>query len=201
MRQGSVVYYLHGDHLGSTSLTTDQSGALVSQARYLPYGEERWTNGASPTDFAFTSQRPIPSPNFLWYKRRFTKYLLVILLQLHIILGFVLPMLPEVGLLLKLAHLAKPSKVNFLIKLVNFHQIFNDFMFSTKYCWRRYCFSIVIYLVYSCKYHISTGQLSRFCILEGWSDFVLYISWIICILNLSFKEKISGLPRLSQSES
>ncbi|MBE7470392.1 MAG: hypothetical protein HS114_14770 [Anaerolineales bacterium] len=43
--------------LGSTSLTTNQSGALVSQARYLPYGEERWTNGASPTDFAFTSQK------------------------------------------------------------------------------------------------------------------------------------------------
>jgi RHS repeat-associated protein len=52
-----VVYYLHGDHLGSTSLTTDQSGAIVSQARYLPYGQERWTDKASPTDFGFTSQR------------------------------------------------------------------------------------------------------------------------------------------------
>ncbi|MBI1879533.1 MAG: hypothetical protein HYR94_15160, partial [Chloroflexi bacterium] len=56
MRQGSVVYYLHGDHLGSTSLTTDQSGALVSQARYLPYGETRW-GSSGPTDFGFTSQR------------------------------------------------------------------------------------------------------------------------------------------------
>lgn len=26
MRQGDEVYFLHGDHLGSTSLTTDQAG-------------------------------------------------------------------------------------------------------------------------------------------------------------------------------
>ncbi|MEM7345826.1 MAG: hypothetical protein AAF485_16410 [Chloroflexota bacterium] len=57
MRQGGEVYYLGGDHLGSTSLTTDSSGGLVSQVRYLPYGQERWTGGTSPTDFGFTSQR------------------------------------------------------------------------------------------------------------------------------------------------
>jgi RHS repeat-associated protein len=57
MRRGSVVYYLHGDHLGSTSLTTNASGAIVSQARYLPYGQSRWESGGSPTDFTFTSQR------------------------------------------------------------------------------------------------------------------------------------------------
>ncbi|MEW5960980.1 MAG: RHS repeat-associated core domain-containing protein, partial [Chloroflexota bacterium] len=52
-----VVYYLHGDHLGSVSLTTDTEGAVVSEGRYLPYGEERWVEGATPTDFGFTSQR------------------------------------------------------------------------------------------------------------------------------------------------
>lgn len=56
MRQGNQVYYVHGDHLGSTSLTTNQSGALVSQGRYLPYGETRW-GSSGPTDFGFTSQR------------------------------------------------------------------------------------------------------------------------------------------------
>jgi RHS repeat-associated protein len=49
--------YLHSDHLGSTSLTTDQSGAPVAETRYLPYGEERWTNEAQPTDFTFTGER------------------------------------------------------------------------------------------------------------------------------------------------
>ncbi|MEW5959069.1 MAG: RHS repeat-associated core domain-containing protein [Chloroflexota bacterium] len=58
MRQGDVVYYLHGDHLGSTSLTTDQAGEIVAETRYLPYGEERWTGDTSqPTDFTFTGQR------------------------------------------------------------------------------------------------------------------------------------------------
>ncbi|MBN1993694.1 MAG: hypothetical protein JW953_13415, partial [Anaerolineae bacterium] len=57
LRQGDVVYYLSGDHLGSTSLTTDDTGAVVSEGRYLPYGQERWTDGAAVTDFGFTSQR------------------------------------------------------------------------------------------------------------------------------------------------
>jgi RHS repeat-associated protein len=57
-RRGDEVYFIHGDHLGSTSLTTDNSGAVVAQTRYLPYGEERWTAGdAQPTDFTFTGQR------------------------------------------------------------------------------------------------------------------------------------------------
>jgi RHS repeat-associated protein len=57
MRQGDVVYYLHSDHLGSTSLTTDQTGALVAQTRYRPYGEERWTAGGAVSDYTFTGQR------------------------------------------------------------------------------------------------------------------------------------------------
>ena len=46
-----VLTYLHGDHLGSTSLATDASGNVVSQQRYKPYGELRWASGAGmPTD-------------------------------------------------------------------------------------------------------------------------------------------------------
>ena len=45
MRAGGVLYYLHDDHLGSTSLTTDASGAVVAAQRYLvgapPCGEVR----------------------------------------------------------------------------------------------------------------------------------------------------------------
>ena len=57
MRKGSALYYLHGDHLGSISLTTDASGGIVAQSRYLPYGQERWTSGPAQTDFTFTGGR------------------------------------------------------------------------------------------------------------------------------------------------
>ena len=51
----------HGDHLGSVSLTNNAAGQLVSEQRYKPYGEVRWSSGAGmPTDFTFTSQRAGP---------------------------------------------------------------------------------------------------------------------------------------------
>jgi len=76
MRQGDVVYYLHGDHLGSTSLTTDDTGAIVSEVRYLPYGQERWSNGSSVTDFGFTSQRAEKSFGLMDYNARYYSPLL-----------------------------------------------------------------------------------------------------------------------------
>jgi RHS repeat-associated protein len=57
MRQGATVYWLHGDHLGSASLTTSGSGQIVSQQRYKPYGQTRWISGTIPTDWRFTDQR------------------------------------------------------------------------------------------------------------------------------------------------
>ncbi len=36
-----VLTYLHGDHLGSVSLTTNVAGQNVSEQRYKPYGEVR----------------------------------------------------------------------------------------------------------------------------------------------------------------
>ncbi len=57
MRQGSGVYFLHGDHLGSTSLTTDVAGNKVGELRYTAYGETRYVWGATPTDRRYTGQR------------------------------------------------------------------------------------------------------------------------------------------------
>jgi RHS repeat-associated protein len=59
MRQGGVVSYLHADHLGSASLTTDANGAPTSQLRYLPYGAPRpgYPTGNVQTDYRFTGQR------------------------------------------------------------------------------------------------------------------------------------------------
>jgi len=51
----SELTYLHGDHLGSASLATDDAGAQVSALRYYPYGETR--SGAMPTNYQFTGQR------------------------------------------------------------------------------------------------------------------------------------------------
>ena len=65
------VYYLHGDNLGSTSLTTDDAGEVVSEVRYHPYGLERWTAGETPTDFGFTSQRAEKSFGLMDYNARY----------------------------------------------------------------------------------------------------------------------------------
>jgi RHS repeat-associated protein len=72
MRKGYAVFYLHGDHLGSTSLTTNINGGIVAQSRYLPYGQERWTSGPAQTGFTFTGQRADLSTHLIemgarWY--------------------------------------------------------------------------------------------------------------------------------------
>ncbi len=56
-RQGSTVYYFTGDHLGSTSLTTNVSGGEVGRQKYYPFGTARFTSGALATDYRFTGQR------------------------------------------------------------------------------------------------------------------------------------------------
>jgi RHS repeat-associated protein len=71
MRQGDVVYFIHADHLGSTSLTTDITGTVVAETRYLPYGEERWITGTLVTDFTFTGQRAERGFGLLDYNARY----------------------------------------------------------------------------------------------------------------------------------
>ena len=71
MRRGDALYYLSGDHLGSTSLTTDENGDIVSEVRYLLYGEERWTSGPTPTDFTFTGQRNEAGFGLMDYNARY----------------------------------------------------------------------------------------------------------------------------------
>jgi RHS repeat-associated protein len=69
--QPSTLFYLSGDHLGSVSLTTDQNGGVVSESRYLPFGELRWESGAAQTDFGFTGQRAERSLGLMDYNARF----------------------------------------------------------------------------------------------------------------------------------
>ncbi len=51
----STLTYLHADHLGSASLSTNATGGKVSEMRYYPYGEMR--SGAMATDRQYTGQR------------------------------------------------------------------------------------------------------------------------------------------------
>jgi len=59
MRVGGALYFLHSDHLGSATLTTDGGGNWVGEARYTPYGEIRrdYPRGVIPTDRLYTGQR------------------------------------------------------------------------------------------------------------------------------------------------
>ena len=57
LRVNGVVRWLATDHLGSTALTADgTSGARLSEIRYKPWGESRYTFGATPTQRRFTGQ-------------------------------------------------------------------------------------------------------------------------------------------------
>jgi RHS repeat-associated protein len=60
MNDGSGLKYLLTDHLGSVVAVTDSSGTLISQQRYLPFGQVRSVTSPSPigtTDFGYTGQR------------------------------------------------------------------------------------------------------------------------------------------------
>lgn len=47
-----TVYFLLGDHLGSTSVAVyAATGVVASQVRYTAYGEERYTRDSTPTDY------------------------------------------------------------------------------------------------------------------------------------------------------
>jgi RHS repeat-associated protein len=53
----SVLYFLHADHLGSASLTTDASGNPVARQLYDAWGNVRYVTGTLPTDIGYTGQR------------------------------------------------------------------------------------------------------------------------------------------------
>ena len=54
MNADGTVYYLLSDQLGSTSITTNAAGGLVSELRYTAWGEIRYTSGTTPTDYTYT---------------------------------------------------------------------------------------------------------------------------------------------------
>ncbi len=71
MRQGSTFSYLLTDHLGSTSVTVDSSGAEIAELRYKPWGETRYESGSTPTDRRFTGQTLDRSTGLYFYGARY----------------------------------------------------------------------------------------------------------------------------------
>jgi hypothetical protein len=72
MNDGSGMKYLLTEHLGSVVATTDSNGSLMSQQRYMPFGQERNVQSpyASPTDFGYTGQRSLANMGLSDYKAR-----------------------------------------------------------------------------------------------------------------------------------
>jgi RHS repeat-associated protein len=71
-----TLYYLHSDHLGSTSVTTCGSGAcgtagsVVARQWYYPYGAVRGSVGTLPTQRTFTGQYSDP-PGLMYFNARY----------------------------------------------------------------------------------------------------------------------------------
>jgi len=66
-----TLSYLLGDHLGSSSVTTNASGVKTASALYREasrrdkaFGETRYSSGALGTDYKFTRQGGCPSREF-----------------------------------------------------------------------------------------------------------------------------------------
>jgi len=56
MRTNATLNFILGDHLGSTSLVTDSSGAVISQQYYKAWGETRYSSGTEQTKYQYTGQ-------------------------------------------------------------------------------------------------------------------------------------------------
>jgi RHS repeat-associated protein len=72
MRTSSTLTYLLTDHLNSTSITTNSTGGLVSELRYKPWGETRYTSGTTSTKYQYTGQFSYESDfGLMFYNARF----------------------------------------------------------------------------------------------------------------------------------
>ncbi len=56
MVAGSSVSYFHKDHLGSSTVMTDATGAAVETTDYMPFGSQRDHTGTDVSDYKFTDQ-------------------------------------------------------------------------------------------------------------------------------------------------
>ncbi|MBI4356238.1 MAG: hypothetical protein HY597_07340 [Candidatus Omnitrophica bacterium] len=67
----SRIRYFHPDHLGSTTLVTDEQGQVVQEVSYKPYGEVYAQAGAVNLPHKFTGQRHDVSTGLYYYNARY----------------------------------------------------------------------------------------------------------------------------------
>ena len=73
MRQGNpgTVYFLLGDHLGSTAKTYNAATGATTELRYHPWGGTRFTSGTTPTARRYTGQIEDAAIGLYFYNARY----------------------------------------------------------------------------------------------------------------------------------
>jgi len=69
-KNNAGIRYVHQDHLGGTSVTTDTTGATVGTIKYFPFGATRSTTGTLDTGKKFTGQR-LDETGLYFYNARY----------------------------------------------------------------------------------------------------------------------------------
>jgi RHS repeat-associated protein len=64
------INYYHGDHLGSSSIVTDQNGQQVQHLEYAPYGSVSKNEGVDVTDYKFTGKE-LDATGLYFYSARY----------------------------------------------------------------------------------------------------------------------------------
>ncbi|GJL64142.1 MAG: hypothetical protein NPIRA04_27960 [Nitrospirales bacterium] len=67
---GSTSYF-HPDHLGSTSVLTDSSGASEQDVAYDPYGDTRSNTGTADVAYKYTGKEQDNSTGLYFYEARY----------------------------------------------------------------------------------------------------------------------------------
>jgi len=65
------IYFFHNDHLGSTTMVTNEQGQVVSRAEYAPYGATVVQTGAAQPAHRFTGQRLDTSTSLYFFNARY----------------------------------------------------------------------------------------------------------------------------------
>ncbi|MDD5760083.1 MAG: RHS repeat-associated core domain-containing protein [Desulfobulbaceae bacterium] len=68
--QDNGLFWLLGDHLGSTAVAAGSAGNQYGEVRYKAWGETRYTSGNTLTTYRFTGQREEQSLGLYFYNAR-----------------------------------------------------------------------------------------------------------------------------------
>ena len=70
VREGSSLYWLLTDHLGSTAIIANSSGGKTGELRYYAWGGTRYEWGSQPTAYRYTGQRLEAAIGLYYYRAR-----------------------------------------------------------------------------------------------------------------------------------